>query len=156
MSQIQYIGRTYDVMAYQGVQPVGVARLTAGLATAENVSGTICTGVQKLLQRFLILLTTKKGSKPYDLAAGTTFFNQLQQGILRTELDVLTAFALATGDIGSQLAAIELATDPDDERFADAALTDVQISIGRLTLQIYVTTKAGTGRVAILPLTIAV
>lgn len=156
MTATQYINRTYDIMAYQGVLPSGVARLTAGLATPAEPSGTICTGIQKLLQRFLMLLTLKKGTKPYDLEAGTQFFVDLQQGRLRTELDVLTAFSLAVGDISSQLVALETTDTPADERFSDASLLNLQIGIGTLVLQVGVQSRAGTTRVAILPLSIAI
>ena len=156
MSATQYIGRTYDIMAYQGVLPIGVARLTAGIATPESPGGMICTGIQKLLQRFLMLLTLKKGTKPYDLEAGTTFFTELQQGLLRTELDVVTAFSLAVGDISSQLVAMETTDTPDDERFSDASLLNLRIDIGVVMLQISVSSLAGAERVAILPLSIAV
>lgn len=156
MTATQYIGRKYDVMAYQGVKPTGMQTLTPALADATNPSGAICCGIQKLLQDFLRRFATKKGSKLFDSTYGTEFLTDLQQGYLRTELDVQTAFSMAAGDVAAQFAAITTDDTPDDERFADAILEGLELTFGTAALHIRVESVAGTSRTTILPLTVVI
>ena len=153
MSQSQYIGRKYDVMAYQGVKPTGKVLLNPAFVDDTSPGGTICTGIQKLLQQFLILLLTETGTKPYDTEAGTPFMTQLRSGELRTELDVMTAFSMAVGSIATQLTS-DSADIPDDEYFADASVEELTLQPGAIAIKIAVISRAGDARVAILPLSV--
>lgn len=146
-----YQGRTYDVMAFQGVTPEGNALLSQTLTGAED-GGTIATGVQKLAQRFLIEFLHDVGSVPYSRSRGSSFMPTFRAGAMRTELDVAAAFALAVGEVQTHLASLETAADPDDERFQDAELQHIGITFDRLELHINVTSRAGDARRVILPL----
>jgi len=148
---LDYLNRTYDVMAYQGVRARGDALLRPALFD-EQTGGTICTGIQKLAQRFLIEFLTEKGSLPYRPLRGSSFMEQLRQGYLRTDTDVRIAFTFAIGEIGAQLVAEESATDPDDERYVAAELVGIAVAPGSATLSVTLTSRAGTSRAVILPI----
>lgn len=149
MTITAYQGRTVDVMAFQDVVGPGKeARLTPSLVTG---GGTVCTGIQKLAQRFLLELLTEQGTILHLPERGTRFLPNLRRGI-RTELDVFTAFGFAVANAARNLRADETTADPDDERFARAELTSVALLPGHVTLHIRLTSRAGTSRPVILPL----
>lgn len=150
MSVADYAGRTYDVLAFRGAAARGEVRLDQSLFGAD-AAGTICTGIQKLAQRFVLELLTERGSLPYSPARGTTFMTRLRQGRLRSEADVFVAFGFALNDLELSLTAEEAGTDPDDERFASASLDKVFIEPGVVVLHVTVLSRAGTARKVILP-----
>jgi hypothetical protein len=150
-----YQGRTYDVMAFQGVAPEGDVLLTQSLFSADT-AGEIATGVQKLAQRFLLELLRDVGSMPFQPLRGSSFLPEFRAGHMRTDLDVASAFTLAVGEVQTQIQQMETKDDPDDERFASAELGQVVINLDAVSLHINVYSKAGTSRLVILPLATAV
>ena len=151
MSLSDYIGRTVDVLAYQGARSRGEALLIQQLVSNTN-SGQITTGVQKLAQRFLLELLTEQGSMTYLPSRGCTFITEANQGGWRSALDVQAAFSSALTDIEANLTEEESDDDPDDERFDSADLLAVTFTIGSVSLFIQINSVAGTSRTAILPL----
>ena len=60
MSEIpKYIGRSIDVLAFRGGQRAGDVLLEQSLADQFS-TGEICTGLQKLAQRFILALLTER------------------------------------------------------------------------------------------------
>ena len=55
-----YVGRTVDVVAYQGSGLGGERQLTQSLGREEDGKGQINTGIVKLGQRFLLELLTEQ------------------------------------------------------------------------------------------------
>jgi hypothetical protein len=143
--------RVYDVLAFQGAQPRGDVQLEQILFD-EAAAGMLCTGIQKLAQRFVLELLTEQGSMPYLPARGTTFMTRFRLGYLRTETDVFIAFNLAMNNLELALAAEELTTDPADERYAGAVLDSVTITATAAVLHVTLLSQAGTGRVVIMPI----
>jgi hypothetical protein len=142
--------RVYDVMAFQGAKLMGPVRLEQILFDA-TAAGMLCTGIQKLAQRFVLEILTAKGSMFYLPNRGTRFMTQFRQGSLHIEADVFIAFNLALNDVELNLAAEELDTDPPDERYASANLDSVTILSGTVALYITLMSQAGTTRAVILP-----
>jgi len=142
-------------MAYQGVQASGEALLVQALATPET-GGTICTGIEKLVQWFLIEFLTETGTMTYAPTRGTNFMTDVNNGSLQTEQDVFMAFSSAVGQIQATLQRIQKTTDPPDEIFADAVLTNLALTGNAIILYITITSKAGTSRTPILPISLAV
>lgn len=151
MSGADYSGRTYDVLAFRGAVEHGEARLDQSLFDADS-AGMICTGAQKLAQRFVLELLTEQGSIPYLPTRGTTFMTRLRRGQLRNEADVFVAFSFALNDIELNLTAEESAADPADERFASAALDRVFIEPGTVVLHVTLRSRAGAARKVVLPM----
>lgn len=143
MSITDYIGRTIDVLAYDGADPTKRVELQQTLAVTGE-GGKIVTGIQKLVQRFLLLLFTDLGSMPYSPDSGTTFMVELRSGALQNQTDVFQAFSRAITSVKTQLRAMELDTDPDDEKFSSAEAGDVTISDYGVTAQVTLTSQASS------------
>jgi len=143
--------RVYDVLAFQGATPTGEVRLDQILFDSA-AAGMLCTGVQKLAQRFVLELLTEKGSMLYLPDRGTTFMTRFRQGYIRTDTDVFIAFNLALNDLELNLAAEELDTDPADERYGSATLNQVIITVSTVILHVTLMSQAGTAREVIMPI----
>ena len=65
-----YVGRTIDVLAYDGAVPAGEVLLEQIMAQPGE-GGKIATGMQKLAQRFILELFTETGSQLYFPNRGT-------------------------------------------------------------------------------------
>jgi len=145
-----YIGRRVDVLAFQGATATGSALLEQALLGSAGAS--ICAGVQKLAQRWVIAFLQDKGSAVCDAGRGATFMPRAKAGLLRTELDVRQAFAIAAADVSTQLKEAEAEADPADERLDEAELLDIGLVLGGLTLSVRVTSLAGNSRTPLLPI----
>ena len=143
--------RVYDVLALQGAKPIGEVLLQQILFT-DAAAGMLCTGIQKLAQRFVLELLTELGSMLYLPNRGTRFLIQFYQGLLRTETDVFIAFNLALNDLELSLTAEELDTDPLDERYGSANLDSVLITNGNIIMHVTLRSLAGRSRQVIMPI----
>jgi hypothetical protein len=146
-----YIGRTVDILAYQGATSSGKTLLTQSLVT-EDSSGQITTGAQKLAQRMLLELLTETGTIPYLPDRGCEFMVEARQGVWRSPLDIQSAFSAAMTDVENNLKIEESANDPADERFESAELKAVTLTAGEASITIQVNSLAGRSREIILPL----
>jgi hypothetical protein len=155
MSISDYVGRTVDVLAYKGGTAGGEKLLRMELA-AQDDSGQITTGIQKLAQRFLLELLTEQGTMAYLPLRGCGFMREARLGMWRSPIDVMAAFSAALLDIKDNLQAEETSLDPDDERFFDAELVAVTLDGSEASVTIRVTSLAGTSRKFIAPLKITV
>jgi hypothetical protein len=88
----QYIGRTVDHIAFDGMGPPGQDRLLIQAMVLPGESGALITGIQKLAQRFLIELLTGVGSLRYLPRRGTTFMTEARSGFWRNVSDVEQSF----------------------------------------------------------------
>lgn len=151
MSIADYAQRKYDYLAFRGVSSIGERQL--GLALySEDTSGQICTGIQKLAQRWALEFLTETGSMLGLPARGCTFMTMLRSGALRTQSDVMAAFATANLFITRALRKEEYTGMPDDERFDSAELTSVALLPGYMNLSVMVNSAAGDARAVILPI----
>ena len=142
----KYPGRTFDLAVMHGGAESGETPITLSLF---HGGGAVCTGIQKLIQRFFILLTTPVGSMTYAPARGCSFLQSASRS--RTEQAVQIAFRFAVAAIKSQLTAEETENQPADEKFSAAELTDVSFFGDTLSIAVSVTSQAGTSREVILP-----
>ena len=131
----QYIGRTIDVLALRGGQAAGEVTLLQSLAD-ETSTGEICTGIQKLAQRFLLMLLTDKGSVAYASDYGTTLITDIRLGRIQTDTELRSSFDLAAQDIALQMAQEEQDDDPADEIYKRAELMDVTLKPGYAWLSV--------------------
>lgn len=147
----EYQGRTVDVLAYTN-QELGRETVLVPVLAYEGTGGEVCTGIQKLGQRFLLELLTARGTMRYLPERGTDFMGALVRGELRTTFDVTQAFNIAVQQAQYNLQLEEAPTDPDDERFARADLEGVAIVGDSLAMRISVRSRAGTSRQVIMPI----
>jgi len=150
MSLQDYATRKYDYLALRNVDTTEKAKLGLELFTQED-SGQICTGIQKLAQRWLLEFLTETGSILAAPDRGCDFMIGVRQGRLRTVLNVRTTFSAADLDIRRNLRNEEYADMPDDERFGSAELTSATILAGFMRLDVKINSVAGTSRAIIVP-----
>lgn len=149
-----YAGRTVDVFAFSGVKQDGEALLVQELFNSEQ-SGLVCTGIQKLTQRFVLELLTDKGSMQGKPENGTGLMRAYRQGTVRSEMDAAQEWAFAVNEALANMRAEESTTDPDDERISTVELDSVAFSPGiKVAYYAKLTSLAGTDRKVILPLPI--
>lgn len=152
MGSEQYVGRTFDVMAFSGVKAAGNALLTQELFGAGN-SGSVCTGIQKMAQRWLLEFSTIRGSMPWHLRnRGTEFMLQVRKGILKTEADVQAAYVASAIQARQNLTNEDTGDEPADERFDRSKLNGIVIGDGQLHLYVTLYSVAGSSYDIILPI----
>ncbi len=155
MALQDYLDRTVDLLAFAGAKALGEQQLTMSVIGGAE-SGEVCTGVQKLAQRWLIKFMKIMGTDPYDPNSGTEFMLRAKRGELRNQVDALVAFSEAQLDVRKQLRAEEQTTDPDDEKYASAVVQSLAVLPGQLKLYVRLTSVAGDSREIILPINITV
>jgi hypothetical protein len=149
-----YAGRTVDVFAFDGVLKDEKTLLTQELFNEEQ-SGLVCTGIQKLAQRFILELLTDKGSMYGKPDNGTGLLQAYRQGTVRSEMDAAQEWAFAVNDALANMQAEEEETDPDDEKIASIELDSVAFSQGvKVAYSAKLLSAAGSSRKIILPLPI--
>ena len=163
MSTADYINRDFDVLAFRDVQPTGEARLTQSLFNSNSartifdaeIGGEVCTGIQKLAQRWVLEFLTQRGSMGFHLATrGSDFTRWMRQGRLRTEFDVQAYFNFAAQQVRVNLINEETEDMHDEDRFSRVNLDRVVLFEGTLELYITLTSQAGESRQVILPIPI--
>ena len=153
-----YRGRRVDLAAFRGL-----AAAAPGLAGARPLAhqlvrpgdgGRLVAGVEKLAQRVLLVLLTRRGSRRYAPAEGTAFMADAASGRWRTVADVTASFYSARLDVVRQCRAAESADDPPDERLRGLDLEGVVLSGDKVTLRLRLTTEAGSGYTFLTPIAV--
>lgn len=155
MSVSEYTGRTVDILAYQGAPGLGEVLTLQTLAQTGH-GGQICTGIQKLAQRFLLELLTEVGTLAYQPTRGCQFMLDARLGLFQNQYDVLASFSASLVDIQRNLQAEESEADPDDERFDSAEAISVTFQPGDASITAQITSLAGTSRSVIAPLNVII
>lgn len=151
----QYLGRTVDLAAWHGVDPLRAVPLEDTLVPAGS-GGYVVAGPQKVVQRFLLRLLKRQGSMRFLPSEGTQFMRDAQQGRWRTVADVSGSFYRAVSDIRLAMAAEESEDDPPDERFLDATLLAVELTArDSVRLRVRIRTQ-DPSRVFLFPLAVMV
>ncbi len=151
---LDYAVRTVDVSVFRS--PGGAEDGVLSMDLFGDDGGQVCAGIQKLAQRWVLEFCTDIGSMPYAKTRGSEFMEAARDGLLATELDVYQRFNLDGENIRRGLVNEETDDDPDDERFAGAELTAVVLGGGYLSLQVELTSRAGSARAVVLPIPLAV
>jgi hypothetical protein len=148
-----YLNKKYDILAFQPGKNRGP---TSQELAAYGGSGLICTGVQKLAQRWVLEFLTPKGTMPYKTQRGCLFIPHLISGNIRTNVDVTAFFSSASVEVAENLKSEESSEDDADERYSDVNLDSFSIGTdGKLTLSVTLASKAGSTRSIILPIPVA-
>lgn len=148
-----YQGRKFDILAFQPIN--GKTELNQALASDAS-GGLICTGIQKLAQRWVLEFLTPVGSMPYMITRGSSFLSNIRAGRIKNNVDVISFFSLAVSEIDLNLSNEDNLSDPDDERYYSASLLGFSFSVdGKLVLEVSVVSAAGTTRKVILPISVS-
>ena len=139
-------GRTQDLKI---LQPPAVPGGPSTQALGDAAGGWAVAGVDKLAQRFVLRLLTRAGSQAGRPEEGCGFLDAVTRA--RNPYDVAVAFRFAVAAIQSLFAREAAASDPADEVFASADVSDVTLSPGGISLRVTVVSKAGTSRTRVVP-----
>lgn len=148
---LDYVGRTVDMLAYDNLSLSRETLLSQQLVLPGQ-SGALISGIQKLVQRYLLELLTELGSLTYLPRRGCLFMLEARLGLWRTTADVESSFYSSMLDVRRNLILEENESDPLEERFDNADLLSVVLSTDHVVIQVQVTSLAGTGRDILLPL----
>jgi hypothetical protein len=153
MAASDYLGRTADICTFHGAKPGETVLLRQSFFPASGApGGTAVVGLQKLVQRFLVVFNTPRGSVLLDEDWGTDFYRVLYGSVYRTRSLIERAFAQAALQARQILVDEEFGL-PDDERFTSATLTDVVFNDnGSISLSIRLVSRAGESYLFIEPL----
>ena len=151
-----YSGRQVDIEFLQTITQAsgGVTRVTK---TVARTPPKVVAGIQKLLQRYTMLLLTPVGSVYGAPTKGTNFVATILRGGGRSDGHIMEAFAFANVAAIDQLrqadADTTYGTVPVDEQIQRATLLDFEVdhATSVLHLGVYVESQAGDSTVFILP-----
>lgn len=154
MSITDYAGRTSDYVVLRFTKEAGVNQLLNINLLSEEDGGQLVTGLQKLLQRFVLVMFTRKGTVLGDPTRGTNFMVDALLGRWKTAIGVRQSFVAAQADARRQLIGEELQTDPLDERYDIATLDSVTVERTAVNLHITVKSMNKTAYKFIAPITV--
>lgn len=143
----KYKDRSFDISVLHGAVPQGETELDISLF---QKGGAVCTGIQKLVQRFFILMVTPRGSMTFAPQRGSDFLKSVSGA--HSESAVRIAFQFALMDVRAQLKAEETDSLPADERFQNAELLEAVFFGDSLSLSVALTSQAGITEEIILPI----
>ena len=151
---VDYLNRRFDVLALQGAKSQGEVLLTQSLFSQAN-GGQVCTGAQKLAQRWALEFLTIRGSMPFHLSErGSDFMAWVRQGRIRSEFDVRAYFNFAAQQVRTNLVNEETEDMNPEERLRLATLIQIALFEDSLALYVNIVSLAGDTRQVILPISI--
>lgn len=151
-----YTGRMVDLLMLQGTTSSGVAEVDLALADSDGKS-YVTTGIQKISQRFLIGLMTELGSQTHEPGFGTLFMIEVKYGAANSSAKFQIAFRNAAAAIIAQQNTRLTGNEPDDEVLTEANLVSYSFPTpDRIIMNVELTSRAGSSRVVVLPVTLAI
>lgn len=156
---LNYSNRQIDVELLQSIlepnvdpQRVNVALVTKGTK--------IVTGMEKLVQRYALILLSDRGGVHFDPTFGTTLMSDMANGNIQNKGTLLTSFSMANLGVTKIMRDEDALTatygsQPLDEQLQTATLVDATIDTATATvyLKVSLTTRAGANMVFVIPTT---
>jgi hypothetical protein len=148
-----YTGRTVDisVLQYPDALAVGTKKETPAFGNPSN----LCAGVQKLVQRYTIMMLTNIDSQPEYPNFAASFLWTLQAGVSPVDsIRVRQIFALADYAVVNIIKSYQVLHPnlPLDEQLARTSLINLSLSTGTVEFDVQLTTLAGTAVNFLVPL----
>jgi hypothetical protein len=153
-----YAGRTVDLLAFRPTPANATPEqlLQSQTLVGPTDGGLLIAGLGKLAQRVMMTLLTPLGSQLYSPALGTQFITDMLSGAWRTPADVMQSFYSARLDVAQQLQTTEFINDPLDEQYSGMTLMNVTFGSDTITLQIALTSQAGSTTVFLAPIAVPI
>lgn len=143
----KYPDRSFDFVVMHGATLTGSSMVDFSLV---KDGGAVCTGLQKLIQRYVLCLMTDVGSVLFNTRRGCAFMRDVMRAV--NEEDVETAFQFARMDVAQQLRNEETEDMPDSEKYASSELIDVSFFGDTLSIAIKLQSVSGDSSDIILPI----
>lgn len=148
-----YTGRQRDLLINLGLDPK--SSKTQPVSLGFGPMSSACAGIQKLVQRYMVLLMTGLGTQPAFPSAGSEFASSLLPGRNFSRTGLTHDFNFANADILRLMQAEQsLTRRPPDEQISSAYLSSVDVVGDRVSLNIRVVSYAGENVDFLLPLAI--
>ena len=145
-----YSGRKIDLHIMQGVKAPATTSITPSVGVISNY----CTGIQKLVQRYAIMLLTELGSQEPYPEFGSNFLTKLtSSSSIFNVRDVYHIFAFANDKVSKEIIAYQIDNIlPEDEQLNTASLLDVVPQSEGVALKIQIVPMSNTAVEFIIPL----
>lgn len=145
-----YTDRKIDLHIMQGIDPPNKSAITPSFGKLTN----FCTGVQKLVQRYVISLLTELTSQPTFTDFGTALVSTLTATSSRfNQADIYPIFNAANAKVKNEFKQYDILNQPPlDERLLNAELVSVLAINGGVNLNINIKTFSQTDVTFVLPL----
>jgi hypothetical protein len=140
-----YTGRKKDISVLQ--YPDGAISGPQPVVPAFGKVTRFCTGIQKLAQKYAVILMTNVSSQENYPEFGTSLLYTLKRGISPTDrLAASQIFRLASYIAVQAIKSyqIDRSDIPSDERIVNAELTDLVLYGGYAAFDVTITTEAGS------------
>ena len=144
-----YYNRSIDLSVFQGVKESGMVTVEQSLF---NNGGEVCTGIQKLVQQWLVTFLTPEGTVKFHPEWGTSFLSKSTG--FRNEFAAEASFYLCNSVACDQLRLTEDENTPNDERIKEVSLQGITVNETGFSLKVRITSQAGESAPLILPITI--
>jgi hypothetical protein len=138
------------------LQGVDVDARSSVVSMTLGDEGMVCSGVQKVAQCVLKLLCTAYGSVTFDPTYGTAFIPAMQKGIIKDGTALTAYFNFAVTQIMDYVGNNSAENTPDDETLTGVELLAWDIKPTSLIMKIQVNTAAGTSRIYVVPVPVAI
>lgn len=147
-----YTGRQRDINIAFGIDPSDPQRQIVNLSFGSI--STFCAGVQKLIQRYMILFLTAVGSQPQFPNFGTEFASTLYSANLSSREDMLHTFNFANFSVLEVLKTYQSKNPnlPLDEQISTSILNNLEVVGDSLSVEIKLVTLAGDNVDFLIPL----
>lgn len=147
-----YTGRQKDLLIFRGTNPTSPNATNIAVEFSKNSS--FCAGVQKLIQRYAILLMTEITSQTEYPDFGTEFLTKIKNGGNLNINDFRHIFNFANAKVISNLRSYQQQNPSDflDEEINTATLESVVRSGDAIFLNIRLITMAGENLTFLYPL----
>jgi hypothetical protein len=148
-----YTGRRKDINLFELPDAAKIDAQTVLPKFGKNAR--FCAGVQKLIQKYAIILLTNTSSQVNYPDFGTDFMYTLKAGISPVDqLRAAQVFNLASYDAVNTLKSYQIDHPeiPLDERIASATLSSITLYGGLASFDVSITTEAGSTIDFVVPL----
>jgi len=159
-SEVNYSGRTVDLLLLKTILDVPVVNRRVGV-DVSNVDGVpmIVTGVEKMVQRFVLAFINAIGSAKFRPEYGTEIVPNVSKGLVynkstleveAAEANLMARVQVMEGDEGEDT--------PDDERLVASEVVDLDFSRdkSKVMISIRLDTAAGKSYTYIIPVAVGV
>lgn len=146
-----YTGRKLDLHIMQGVKAPLASNISLGFGRISNY----CSGVQKLIQRYTIMLLTEIGSQENFPTFGSNLIVKLTSTSNNyNRSDLFALFALANLKVSNDIFEYQINNPlPEDEQLSTASLEDIVTTTdGGVAMRVLITPRTQEAVDFIIPL----
>lgn len=160
VQKVDYAGRTVDLLLLKTVLDVPVVNKRVQLDVSDAVGEPmIVSGIEKMVQRFLIAFVNALGSTKFREGHGTDLVPSVGTGLVYNMATLESEAAEANMLAARQLAIADSYEDaPDDEKLAYSKVVGLEFSRGKskVNISIRLTSEAGDSYTYIIPVPVGV